>query len=267
LVQHLQKKGKLCRKKLQQLKLQQLLNESKVLANVTAGLGSVFVALGDHLLKTDGRLAVVLPRSLLSGVAWAETRRLLSSKYSVEYVVVLHEPGHWNFSENTSLGETLVVAKRRKTLDDDRTTFINLWRRPRNTVESLTCSNLILGATPSSLDSISGTSELSSGQVKYGEVISSSTSVWSRACAFAQTDLNRVAYYLAEGKLHLPDKRPVSQSRWFHWAKFQASDRTDEILLMASQFRIASLHTLLFGDTSRILCKPFLCIQISTYLH
>ena len=90
-----------------------------------------------------------------------------------------------------------------------RTTFINLWRRPRNTVESLTCSNLILGATSSSLDSISGTSELSSGQVKYGEVISSSTSVWSRACAFAQTDLNRVAYYLAEGKLQLQDKRPV----------------------------------------------------------
>jgi hypothetical protein len=190
-----------------QKKLKQILNESKVLANVTAGLGSVFVALGDRLLKKDGRLALVLPRSLLSGVAWEETRRLLSSKYSVEYVVVSHEPYNWNFSENTSLGETLIVAKKRKTLNDDRTTFINLWRRPRNTVESLTCSNLVLGVTPARLDSISGTSELASSQVKYGEVISSTTSVWSRACAFAQTDLNRAAYYLAQGKLQLPGQK------------------------------------------------------------
>ncbi|MGA7900158.1 MAG: hypothetical protein WCA39_14995, partial [Nitrososphaeraceae archaeon] len=178
-----------------QKKLQQLLNERKIHANITAGLGSVFVALVDHVLKKDGRLALVLPRSLLSGIAWKETRDLLSSKYSVEYVVVSHEPDHWNFSENTDLRETLVVAKRSNIHDDDHTVFINLWRRPRNTIESLTCSNLILCATPARLDRISGTSELVCGQVKYGEVISSSTRIWSRVCAFAQTDLNRVAYY------------------------------------------------------------------------
>ena len=60
-----------------QKKLQQLLNERKIHANITAGLGSVFVALVDHVLKKDGRLALVLPRSLLSGIAWKETRDLL----------------------------------------------------------------------------------------------------------------------------------------------------------------------------------------------
>ena len=180
-----------------QKKLQQLLNERKIHANITV----------DHVLKKDGRLALVLPRSLLSGIAWKETRDLLSSKYSVEYVVVSHEPDHWNFSENTDLRETLVVAKRSNIHDDDHTVFINLWRRPRNTIESLTCSNLILCATPARLNRISGTSELVCGQVKYGEVISSSTRIWSRACAFAQTDLNRVAYYLTQGIPQIPGQK------------------------------------------------------------
>jgi hypothetical protein len=35
-----------------------------------AGLGAHFMLLGLHLAKTDGRVAVVIPRAMLSGVSW-----------------------------------------------------------------------------------------------------------------------------------------------------------------------------------------------------
>ncbi|MBM3334705.1 hypothetical protein FJY63_08595, partial [Candidatus Sumerlaeota bacterium] len=79
-------------------------------ANVTAGLGSVFVAAADPYIKQGGRIALVLPKAFLSGVAWARTRNLLSKKYRVEYIVASHDPQRWNFSENTDLSEVLVVA-------------------------------------------------------------------------------------------------------------------------------------------------------------
>ena len=186
--------------------LKDLLVEEKVKANATAGLGSVFVALGDSLLSKDGRLALVLPKSVLSGIAWEETRELLESKYEVEYIVVSHEPDHWNFSENTELSEALLVAKKRSGRKIGETTFVNLWRRPRNTVEALTCSSLILSTTPAVLSNKSGVTELTNGQLKFGEVVSAESSSWSKATAFAQTDLNRVAYNLARGRVQLPGK-------------------------------------------------------------
>jgi hypothetical protein len=95
-----------------QKKLKKLVKDEKVPASVTAGLAAVFVALGDKYLKPGGRLALVLPRSILSGVAWEKTRNLLESSYQIEHVIVSHEPDHWNFSENTDLSEVLIVAQK-----------------------------------------------------------------------------------------------------------------------------------------------------------
>lgn len=187
-----------------QVELQDLVRSEKIPANITAGLGAVFVALGDYLLKKDGHMSLVLPRSLLSGITWEETRQLLENKYEVRYVVVSHETDNWNFSENTDLGETLIVAQKGKYNKQPRTMFVNLWRRPRNTVEALACSNLILDSKPADIEAVSGTSELLSGLTKFGEALQAPTNSWSRACAFAQTDLNRTAYNLARKELIIP---------------------------------------------------------------
>ena len=90
-----------------QAALREIVADEGIPANITAGLGSVFVALGHLRLASDGRLALVLPRALLSGVAWQETRRLLGNNYHLKYVIVSHQPGSWNFSENTELSECL----------------------------------------------------------------------------------------------------------------------------------------------------------------
>ncbi len=111
-----------------------------------AGLGAYFIVLADQLLKLGGRLGLVIPRAILSGVSWKEIReRILLQGYEIEYIVSNYDPGDrvlkiepWNWSENTNLGEVLIIARKtEKPLGDRYTTFINLWNKPRNEIESL----------------------------------------------------------------------------------------------------------------------------------
>ena len=197
------------RKKMQK-KLKKVVSEPKLAANITAGLGSVFVALGDRNLKDGGHIALVLPKALLSGVAWKPTRQLLASKYHVRYIICSHEPNSWNFSENTDLSENLIIAKKQEqNAECDDTTVINLWQKPRTNLEALTLVNLIEFKIPGSLQGNGGICELSTNGRKFGEAISvSSASIrsepWIYGASFAQTDLCRAAYHLMYGKLYLP---------------------------------------------------------------
>jgi hypothetical protein len=111
-----------------------------------AGLGAYFIILADQLLRPGGRLALVIPRSILSGPSWEEIRkRVFLSGYEIEYIVSNYDPGDkklsiqpWNWSENTNLGEVLIVARKtNKSAKNRYTTFINLWNKPRNELESL----------------------------------------------------------------------------------------------------------------------------------
>jgi hypothetical protein len=53
-------------------------------ASITAGLGAPFLAAADRCLKPDGRLAFVLPKTLLSEPAWQKSRELLRRNYTLE---------------------------------------------------------------------------------------------------------------------------------------------------------------------------------------
>lgn len=53
-----------------QTRLKKIVAEEGVPANITAGLGTVFVAIGHKKLNARGRMSLVLPRALLSGIAW-----------------------------------------------------------------------------------------------------------------------------------------------------------------------------------------------------
>jgi len=97
-------------RKAMQHKLKEMVRKPEIRANTTAGLGSVFVAVADKHLKVGGRLALVLPKALISGVAWEATRALLRNRYRVDYLITSHDPKRWNFSESTELSELLLVA-------------------------------------------------------------------------------------------------------------------------------------------------------------
>jgi len=204
------------RKRMQTV-LKRVVAREGVPANITAGLGSVFVALGNMRLKSEGHLALVLPRALLSGVAWRETRKLIGNNYQVKYIVVSHEPEAWNFSENTKLSECLIVAQklsaRRR---GDPTKVVNLWTKPKSSVEALTLASLIRNARGASLEAEAGTDELRTSTVKYGEVtlcphLDIEGQNWNEGALFAQTELSRATHFLSRGSVFVPGSGVVGE--------------------------------------------------------
>ena len=192
--------------------LAKLLKTANVSASSTAGLGSVFVAIGDRALKENGRIALVLPKALLSGVAWKPTRELINRRYLLEYLVVSQDPERWNFSENTSLSEVLVVAKKVGESSADsqgKVTCVNLWKNPATSFESLSIAQTLAEKEVPGIKDGQGALEIKIGESKVGEALSMSwnelrDSSWILPCAFAQSDLTRVAYHLLKGTVWLP---------------------------------------------------------------
>ena len=197
-----------------QAELSKLLKRPRVHASATAGLGSVFVATGDLHLKAGGRMALVLPKALLSGVAWEQTRHLFRLRYQLEYIIASHDPERWNFSENTDLSEVLIVARK---VDDPHAVAppegdvvcLNLWKNPTTIVEALSVAHSLNNAYPPDIATGQGAHEVMLGDVKFGEVVTIPwvdirEGSWMPPCAFAQSDLLRVAHHLVKGNLYLP---------------------------------------------------------------
>jgi hypothetical protein len=132
-------------KKRMQLALKKLGKDLGATGIGRAGLPPYFMLLADNLVKTDGRVAMVLQRSVLSGVSWELVRDLFLKKCEIEYIISNYDPGDstrgvegWNWSENTDLGEVLIVARRTDKPQKERSTvFVNLALKPRNEVEAI----------------------------------------------------------------------------------------------------------------------------------
>jgi len=116
-----------------------------------AGLGAYFMLLGLRLAKRDGRIGIVIPRSTLSGVSWGKVRADYMQKCEIEYIVSNYDPGKredgiepWCWSENTNLGEVLIVARRTDHPDPQSfTMYVNLWNKPKNEIEALLVSHQV----------------------------------------------------------------------------------------------------------------------------
>ncbi len=192
-----------------QYRLANILRSKKISASSTAGLGSIFVAIADQALKIGGRLALVLPKTLLSGVAWTKTRELLARKYVVETIIVSHDPLRWNFSDNTNLSELLLVARKvgnnnNMSDNDDRVKCVNLWKNPTSVVSSLICAKRINEEESPDLATGQGALTIEYGESGLGEVISVPwkdfhNGIWMLPFSFVQSSLIREAYYLHKG--------------------------------------------------------------------
>jgi len=183
-------------------------------ASITAGLGSVFIALADRKLKHGGRLAFVIPAALISGEAWARTRALISAKYHLETVVSSHDAEKFNFSENTDLSEILFIARKLEPKEKaSETTYINLWRNPRSIPEALDVANRILHAHDIKSLAGQGATSISGMSGKIGEMIKmpspKGVSNWTGAL-FAQVELIRIFSHLEVGKLLSLEKKELT---------------------------------------------------------
>src|SRR5581483_9341838 len=193
------------RKKMQK-DLAAILKRQNVLASSTAGLASVFVALGDRGLKSGGRMALVLPKAVVSGVAWGETRDLFRQGYYLEFLISSHDPAKWNFSDNTDLSEVLLIAKKRgpgrKPPDRSaRVTCVNLWRNPATAFEALSLAHSIDSDEAPKLEKTQGAQAIEVSGEKVGEAVQIAwselqTRDWMLGCSFAQAELLRAAYAL-----------------------------------------------------------------------
>jgi hypothetical protein len=203
--------------------LKKLLQSKQISASATAGLGSVFVAVGDKAVKTNGRMALVLPKALLSGVSWKQTRALFERQYQLQYLIVSHDPQQWNFSENTDLSEVLLVAKKLsravpRSKDKGKVVCLNLWKNPGTSFEALSIAHDLTQSEPPSIEHGQGALEVAVGDTKFGEALSMpwinlKEHSWMLPCAFAQADSVRAAYHLLMGRLWLPGTNVVGRIR------------------------------------------------------
>lgn len=196
-----------------QKRLKRIVHDRDVPAQITAGLAAVFTALADQYIKPGGRIALVLPRAILTGAAWAKTRDRLARDYALLYVLASHAPGQWNFSENTKFSEVMLTARKRAEGEEadegERVVFVNLWRQPQNAVEALSVARAMERDAPD-LKTGQGALQITIRDQKYGEVVSvpwadlRTAPAWELPCAFAHVDLIRVLMDLREGRLRLP---------------------------------------------------------------
>jgi hypothetical protein len=104
-----------------------------------AGIGPYFLLLGAALLAEGGRIGLVVPRSMLSGVSWKKIRARFLDGCEILYIVSNFDPGApgadvepWNWSESTAIGEVLIVAEKATGAAARPATFVNVVRKPAN---------------------------------------------------------------------------------------------------------------------------------------
>ena len=199
-------------RKVLQEKFRELLKKYGLSGIGKAGLGAIFVFLADKYLVEGGRIGFVLPKSILQGVSWRKARELLLDKYHIEYIISSFEaPNNWNFSENTSLSEILLIARKLKNGEEKGyTIFVNLWRKPRNEIEAIFIGSQLLDVYQNSKPSDITNSNATAFPIKlYGRKIGEVYSAildeadFGHYTFFAQSELNRVSNLLRQGILYL----------------------------------------------------------------
>ena len=101
--------------------------------------GGAFTVLAEKMLKDDGgTLALVLPSVVPTAPGNLELRKYLAQRFHIDTIVSSHDPNRIFFSENTSIGEVLLICRR---WDGDGpkppTRVVNLARNPATAVEAL----------------------------------------------------------------------------------------------------------------------------------
>ena len=101
--------------------------------------GGAFTVLAAKMLKNDaGTLALVLPSVVPTAPGNLALRRYMAQKFHIDTIVSSHDPSRIFFSENTSIGEVLLVCRRwRGDGPKPPTRVVNLARNPATPVEAL----------------------------------------------------------------------------------------------------------------------------------
>ena len=167
-----------------------------------AGLASNFVDLAHAKVKLGGVVALVLPVAVVSGASWSKVRDLLNRHYRDLTMVTIAAARERDrsFSEDTGMGEVLVVATRRHAATTPgsagRILYANLTHRPQGIASAVETARSVAGAP--------GTERgwLAVGDEEIGCFIRATTD--DGGCAgVREPDVAATALGLARGKLRL----------------------------------------------------------------
>ena len=104
-----------------------------------AGNSGAFLVLAEHLSKAStGKIAAILPLMSATDMSGRGVRRLLGNRYHIDTIVSSHDPSRIYFSENTRIGEILLVCRRWDgNGQKPPTRVINLAKNPATPLEAL----------------------------------------------------------------------------------------------------------------------------------
>ncbi len=121
---------------------QQIFSKTPVHLSGNAG---TFIVLADHINKPDtGVFASVLPLVMSTNASGRRIRKFLAERYHVETIVTSHDPERIYFSENTNIGEMLLVCRRWNSVAPKPPTYIvNLATNPSTPAEAISVAGYI----------------------------------------------------------------------------------------------------------------------------
>jgi len=105
------------------------------------GLYGHFIFLADRFVKDGGRIAFVLPATVLRVKSARGVRQLLTEEYCIEHIITTWERAA--FSEGAQFREILLVAKKTKPQRESRCIITSLKKLPRSIEEARECAQKI----------------------------------------------------------------------------------------------------------------------------
>ena len=197
-------------------------------AHGNAGEASIFLQISHNKVKDGGYIALVLPITFLSGIAWGACRELIRKNYGKIIIVTIasSSSGSFAFSADANTGECLVVAKKGGG-PAKRLSSISLTAKPSTPFEGTEVARLIREAVAD--DALAtleggplGGTPLELGAIRIGEMISGAVGPNEQWPLFRVADhcVAQVAYQLvSKFTLWLPgvskgEKRPIPLCRF-----------------------------------------------------
>ncbi len=177
-----------------------------------AGVASAFAALAHKKIKPGGVLALVLPLSVASGLAWEGLRQLLDENYTDLNVLSIAANGRdMSFSSETGMAECLVAARKinRDESPQDRVRFTSLSYRPQGFAHAKSIAVRILdgGRARTLEDGPYGGTPVSIGEEQAGETITATRAApgegWG-AVRLSDFSLAQTAFALSDSRLWFP---------------------------------------------------------------
>ena len=111
-----------------------------------AGQSGAFLFLGEYICKRDtGTVAAVIPLAAATDMSGSKIRQYLGNEFHIETIVASQDPERIFFSENTDIGEALLICRRwpKEKGPKPPTRIINLARNPSTPSEARTVAQMI----------------------------------------------------------------------------------------------------------------------------